>query len=98
MTAGNKKPVRPRRPILTLLTQGVAPDYSGAAFPGLTKPVIFSVKPLSGSVKAKIGEINSQICRSINLLIEAYSRRLDGKNAVNVLSWPPVVISCTIFV
>jgi len=54
MMAGNKKPVRPRRPILTPLSQGIAPDYSGAAFPGLTKPVNSSVKPLLGSVKAKI--------------------------------------------
>ena len=51
MNAGNKKPVRPRRPILTLLTQGIAPAYAGAASPGLTKPVVFNVNLPSSSVK-----------------------------------------------
>jgi hypothetical protein len=55
MMAGNKKPVRPRRPILTPLARGIAPDYSGAAFPGLTKPVAISLKPPLMSVNMKIG-------------------------------------------
>lgn len=50
MTAGNKKPVRPRRPILTLLSQGVAPAYAGAASPGLTKPVTFTLTTPVGGV------------------------------------------------
>lgn len=54
MMAGNKKPVRPRWPILTPLSQGIAPAYAGAASPGLTKPVNFSVKPPLRSVKMKI--------------------------------------------
>ena len=54
VNADNKKPVRPWWPILTLLTQGIAPDYSGAAFPGLTKPVIFKLRiPHSGVNEGK---------------------------------------------
>ena len=51
---GNKKPVRPRRPILTPLSQGIAPAYAGAASPGLTKPVNSKVKPALKRVKMKI--------------------------------------------
>jgi len=53
VTAGNKKPVRPWRLILTPLARGVAPDYSGAAHPGLTKPVDFTVRPSLERVKVK---------------------------------------------
>ena len=49
MRRDKKKPVRPWQPILTLLTQGVAPVYAGAAFPGLTKPVVNKIMlPLEG--------------------------------------------------
>src|SRR5437870_6225434 len=51
---GNKKPVRPRQPILTPLSQGIAPAYAGAASPGLTKPVNSKVKPALKRVKMKI--------------------------------------------
>jgi hypothetical protein len=58
VTAGNKKPVRPWRPILTPLSQGVAPDYSGTAHPGLTKPVSFNVRPSFGRIKVKLSVYN----------------------------------------
>ncbi len=58
VTAGNKKPVRPWRPILTPLSQGVAPDYSGAALPGLTKPVSSNLKLSLRRVKVKLSVYN----------------------------------------
>ena len=58
VTAGNKKPVRLWRPILTPLAQGVAPAYAGAALPGLTKPVNSNLKLSLRRVKVKVSVCN----------------------------------------